>query len=109
MNAPYHYIPALQDLVTDIQPESILSRTLYADEQLKVILFAFAPGQELSEHTASVPALIHILEGEAKLTLGGDSYDASSGAWARMQAHLPHSVYAKTPTKMLLIMLSTKS
>jgi quercetin dioxygenase-like cupin family protein len=109
MDLPYHYIPALQNQVTEVQPDSILSRTLYADDQLKIILFAFAPGQELSEHTASVPALIHILEGEAKLTLGGDSFEASPGAWARMQAHLPHSVYAKTTTKMLLVMLVNKS
>jgi len=109
MSSPYHYVPALQAQVAEIQPDSILSRTIYADDQLKVILFAFAPGQELSEHTASVPALLQILEGEAKLTLGGDSFDASAGAWARMQAHLPHSVYAKTITKMLLVMLVNKS
>jgi quercetin dioxygenase-like cupin family protein len=105
MSLPYQYIPSLQDQIPDLQPESIVSRTLYQDDRLKVILFAFAPGQELSEHTASVPAMIHILEGEAKLTLGGDAFEAKPGAWAHMQANLPHSLYAITPTKMLLLML----
>jgi quercetin dioxygenase-like cupin family protein len=105
MTLPYHYISALQDQIPDLQPDSIISRSIYTDERLKVILFAFAAGQELSEHTASVPATIHILEGEAILTLGGDTFEAKPGAWAHMQANLPHSIYAKSPTKMLLLML----
>jgi quercetin dioxygenase-like cupin family protein len=105
MNTDYYYVADLADQISEPQPESIISRAFYTDEQLKVILFSFAPGQELSEHTASVPAIIHIIEGEAQLTLGEDAYEAQAGAWARMPANLPHSLYAKTPTKMLLIML----
>ncbi|HSB66533.1 MAG TPA: cupin domain-containing protein [Anaerolineales bacterium] len=105
----YHYVANLADQISESQPESIISRTFYTDEQLKVILFSFAPGQELSEHTASVPAIIHIIEGEAQLTLGKDAFDAQSGTWAHMPANLPHSLFAKTPTKMLLIMLKAQS
>jgi quercetin dioxygenase-like cupin family protein len=105
MNTDYYYVANLAEQISEPQPESIISRTFYTDEQLRVILFSFAPGQELSEHTASVPAIIHIIDGEAQLTLGKDAYDAQTGTWARMPANLPHSLYAKTPTKMLLIML----
>ena len=105
MNTDYHFVADLTNQIADTQPDTIISRTFYTDEQLKVILFGFAPGQELSEHTASVPAIIHIIEGEAQLTLGKDVYEARTGSWAHMPANLSHSVYAKTPTKMLLIML----
>jgi quercetin dioxygenase-like cupin family protein len=105
MNTDYHFVKDIAAQIVDIQPDTIISKTFYTDEQLKVILFGFAPGQELSEHTASVPAIIHILEGEAQLTLGKDAFDAQAGTWAHMPAHLPHSVLAKTPTKMLLLML----
>lgn len=105
MNTDYHFVADLADQISEPQPESIISRTFYTDEQLKVILFSFAPGQELSEHTASVPAIIHIITGEAQLTLGKDDYEAQAGTWAHMPANLPHSLYAKTSTKMLLIML----
>jgi len=105
MSSPYYFVDNLSGQIPDLQPDSIISRTIFVDDQVKVILFAFAAGQELSEHTASVPAMIHILEGEAKLTLGKDVFEAHPGTWARMQAQLPHSVYAKTPTKMLLLML----
>lgn len=108
MTSPaYHFIHNLEAELSDILPDSIISRTFLTNEELKAILFGFATGQELSEHTASVPAIIHILSGDARLTLGSDSYDASPGTWAYMPARMPHSVYAKTPVKMLLIMLQS--
>jgi quercetin dioxygenase-like cupin family protein len=101
----YAYIANLAAQVPDVPADSILSRSVYSDERVKVSVFAFAPGQELSEHTASMPAIIHILEGEATLTLGGDTHPAGAGTWVRMPAQLPHGVLAKTPVRMLLIML----
>ncbi len=64
----------------EIPRNGILSRTIYADDQVKVILFGFDTGQELSKHTASSSAMIHILKGQAKLTLGNDSMEVSEGA-----------------------------
>jgi quercetin dioxygenase-like cupin family protein len=101
----YTYIPDLSDLVPDIPADSIVSRTFYSDEQVKMVLFGFATGQELSEHTASQPAILHILQGEADLTLGEDSMSAQAGTWAHMPAQLPHSVVAKTPVVMLLLLM----
>jgi hybrid cluster-associated redox disulfide protein len=105
--APSHtYFPNLSETVSSIPHESIVSRTIYRDSGLKAIVFAFAPGQELSEHTASVPAIIQIIEGECELTVGESRYEASAGAWVQMPAKMPHSLYAKTPVKMLLMMIS---
>ncbi|MBM3469382.1 MAG: cupin domain-containing protein [Armatimonadetes bacterium] len=86
-------------------PDSILSRTIYKDAQIKAVLFDFAAGQELSEHTASTAAIVHILRGEARLKLGADELDASAGAWIHMPPQLPHSLYARTPVLMLLLLL----
>lgn len=92
--------------VQEIPLDSIVSRTIYRDSSLKAIVFAFAPGQELSEHTASVPAIIQILEGEGDVALGEDHFEARAGFWAHMPAKMPHSILARTPVKMLLLMLS---
>jgi quercetin dioxygenase-like cupin family protein len=85
--------------------ESIVSRTLYGDEQVKAVLFTFAPGQELSEHTASTPAILHLLQGEAELTLGGQAQTAGPGTWVHMPARLPHALVARTEVTMLLLLL----
>ncbi len=104
MNSRYTYIADLAKQV-DIPVDGILSRTLYSDEQVKAVLFGFGAGQELSEHTASTPAILHIIQGEAHLTLGDDSMEAQAGAWVHLPPQLQHSVYAKTPVVMLLLLL----
>jgi quercetin dioxygenase-like cupin family protein len=95
------------DLAKEVQPpeKGILSRTLFNSERLKVVVFGFAQGEELSEHTASMPAVLHVLQGEAKLKLGDDTVDAKPGTWVHMAKDLRHSLQAKTPVVMLLLLL----
>jgi quercetin dioxygenase-like cupin family protein len=95
------------DLAKEAQTpdRGILSRTLYNDDRLKAVAFGFAKGEELSEHTASMPAVLHFLRGEARLTLGDDTLEARLGTWVHMPKGLRHSVQAKTPVVMLLLLL----
>jgi len=101
----YALISDLAALLPEIAEDTIVSRSIYQDDQLKAILFGFAPGQELSEHTAARPAILHFLKGEAQLTLGQDASAAGPGTWAHMPAHLSHSIVAQTEVVMLLLML----
>jgi quercetin dioxygenase-like cupin family protein len=101
----FTYIKDLESLIDSFPPDSILSRNIYQDESIKTILFGFQPGQELSEHTASVPALLHFLRGEASIILGEEAQIAQSGTWVHLPANLPHSIKAKTETLMLLTLL----
>ena len=101
----FDYIENLLDSEQDLPSDSILSRSLMQNKDLRVILFQFAPGQELSEHTASKPALLHFLSGTAQVTLGQETKTASANTFVYMQPHLPHSILAETQVSMLLIML----
>jgi quercetin dioxygenase-like cupin family protein len=100
----YTILPDLIAELPELPPDSIISRTLFQDDRMKAILFGFAAGQELSEHTSSKTAILHLLQGEARLTLGEDTFEAQAGAWVRMPPHLPHSILAKTPLILLLLM-----
>src|SRR5262252_7374698 len=95
------------DLAQEVQPpdKGILSRTLFSDHRLKAVLFGFAQGEELSEHTASRPAILHFLQGEARLTLGDDTVEAKPGTWVHMPAGLRHGIQARAPVVMLLLLL----
>ena len=99
---------AIENLLNEfeIPKNGTLSRTLHRDDRVKIVLFGFAGGQELSQHTASVPAIIEILSGEARVTLDGEEKELSRGSWVFMQANLPHAVYAKSDVVMLLTMLN---
>ena len=105
MTLPYTHIPDLSDLLPEISADTIISKTYHSDANVKVILFGFAPGQELSEHTSAKPAILHFLKGEAQLTLGKDEYQVSAGAWTQMPPNLAHSILAKDEVWMLLYML----
>ncbi|MGB9739177.1 cupin domain-containing protein [Chloroflexus sp.] len=85
--------------------DGIISRTIYQDATIKAVLFGFAAGQELSEHTAAIPAIMHILQGEARITLGEEVVEAVPNTWVHMPARLPHSLQARTPVVMLLLLL----
>lgn len=102
----FTYLEDLLAQLPEVPPDSIVSRTFFTNQGIKAILFGFAPGQELSEHTSAQPAVIHILKGQAQLTLGGESFEAGEGAWAYMPPRLPHSVVASTPLSMLLLMFT---
>lgn len=97
----------LDNLADEIQPptDGTLSRTIHQDERLKAVMFGFSAGQELSEHTSSTPAVMHFLSGEAEVGLGRDTVTATGGTWIHMPALLPHSIRAKTPVTMLLLLL----
>jgi quercetin dioxygenase-like cupin family protein len=95
------------DLAKEVEPpeDGILTRTLFNDDHVKAVIFGFGQGEELSEHTASMPAILHLIQGEATLTLGDDTVEAQPGTWIHMPANLQHSVQTKTPVVMLLLLL----
>jgi quercetin dioxygenase-like cupin family protein len=105
--ADHTFVPDLAGLPASVPADSILSRTFYDGDDVRAVLFSFAAGQELSEHTASSPAVIHFLSGEATLTLGGETLEAQAGSWAHMPANLKHSIVARTPVTMLLLLIKT--
>jgi quercetin dioxygenase-like cupin family protein len=96
-----------RDLVAEapVPARGILSQTLSNEDGIELVLFAFAPGEQLSEHTSARPAIIHILRGEADLTVDVESHRAVPGTWVRMSANTSHSVVARTGLVMALYLL----
>jgi quercetin dioxygenase-like cupin family protein len=95
---------ALASLVA-FQPGSVVSRTLVKKEKGTVTLFAFDAGQGLSEHTAPFDALVHVLEGEAEVVLGGRAHRVGAGEALLLPADVSHALMAIRPFKMLLTMV----
>ena len=104
MNTAYTHI---LDLVKEAEPplDGILSRTIFQDDQVKAVVFGFGQGQELSEHTAAKPAMLYFVTGEATVGLGDDTKEAQAGTWVHMPAGLRHSIKARTPVVMLLMLM----
>lgn len=96
---------ARTDDLLDYQEGSIVSRTLIDKKAGTVTLFAFDEGQGLSEHTAPFDALVHIIDGEAEITLSGNAIQMKGGEMVVMPANQPHALRALTRFKMILIMI----
>ncbi|HWX22545.1 MAG TPA: cupin domain-containing protein [Candidatus Binatia bacterium] len=87
---------------TQYAPNGIVSRTLLRTENSRTVLFGFAEGQELTEHTSTQHALIQILSGECEFSLAGKPRQMRAGELLYMPPNLPHSVKATQQFSMLL-------
>ena len=95
-------------LAGEVPPDGIVSRQVVNDASLKLTLFGFAAGQELSEHTASRPAVLQVLAGEGTFGLGDEVVDVGPGSFAYLPPHLPHTVTARTPLVLLLTLVKAE-
>jgi quercetin dioxygenase-like cupin family protein len=102
----------LPDLLAElpITDGGTLSKTLYRSETLRLVGFAFAEGQELTEHSSALAVTIQVVRGRLGLTLGDQpEVELDGSGWVHMPPRLPHSVRALEPSVMLLTMYGAAS
>jgi quercetin dioxygenase-like cupin family protein len=100
-------VPAIADLV-EVAPDSTVSRTVLKAEGVRLVLFAFDEGQELTEHTASVPVLLQALDGRFEITAAGRTVTLGPGGVIHLGTRTPHAVVALAPSRLLLTMLDPR-
>lgn len=88
--------------------DSVVSKTLIDKGIGNITLFSFDAGQGLSEHTSPFDAVVHIIDGEAEITIDGNSQSVKNGEMIIMPANVPHALHANVPYKMLLTMIRKK-
>jgi quercetin dioxygenase-like cupin family protein len=91
--------------LADYQEGAVVSRILLKRGGGTMTLFAFDEGQSLSEHTAPFDAVVHVLEGEALITIASVPLIVRAGEMVLMPANQPHAVAARTRFKMVLTMI----
>ena len=87
---------------TQYAPNGIVSRVLLKTPTARVVLFGFAAGQELTEHTSTSHALIQILSGQCEFSLASRPRTLKSGDLLYMPPHLAHAAKANEQFSMLL-------
>jgi len=93
--------------LVEYQAGSVVSRTLINKKTGTVTLFAFDKGESLSEHTAPYDALVYIIDGNAEITVSGNTFDLKEGEMVIMPAGEPHALKAITQYKMMLVMIKS--
>jgi len=105
ISTPFLQVEDVETLVGEIKPDSITSRTIFREGSVKAVVFGFAKGQELSEHTSTKRAVLHFVSGEADVMLGEERVSAGANTLIHMEPNLPHSVSALSDVVMLLYLI----
>ena len=95
---------SLAALVT-YQEGQIVSRTLVQNRSVSLTLFAFDTNEEISSHESKGDAMVQVLDGKAKISIGDGVYFLSAGETVVMPAGVPHALEAVEPFKMLLTVI----
>ena len=82
--------------------QGIVSRAVLTTPGLRLTLFHFAAGQELSEHTSKARALVQVLSGRCDFTVNGKAHALKPGDLLHMPPGAPHALLATENFSMLL-------
>lgn len=100
-NIPHREAVELKELI-DIREGQIISRTLCQNKAVSVTLFSFDKGEEISTHQSTGDAMVTVLEGTGRFTVGGVAHILSVGQTLVMPAGVPHAVYGEEAFKWVL-------
>ena len=92
----------LKDLV-DYQDGQVVSKTLVQNNSVSMTLFSFDKGEEISAHAAGGDAMVTVLDGTGRFTVGGEVFILNEGETLIMPKNIPHAVYGEERFKMQLI------
>ncbi|MDE6660805.1 MAG: cupin domain-containing protein [Anaeroplasmataceae bacterium] len=92
----------LKNLVS-YQKGQVVSKTLVQNEVVSMTIFSFDKGEEISTHAASGDAMVTVLEGKGRFTVGGEVFILTEGETLIMPKDIPHAVYGIEQFKMQLI------
>lgn len=92
----------LKNLVA-YQEGQVVSETLVQNDYVSVTLFSFDKGEEISTHASGGDAMVTVLEGTGKFTIGGDVFILKEGETIIMPKDVPHAVYGQEKFKMELV------
>ncbi len=86
----------------DYQPGQVASKTLVQNDKVSMTIFSFDQGEEISTHTSHGDAMVTVLEGIGRFTVGDEIFLVKEGETLVMPKEIPHAVYGEEPFKMLL-------
>ena len=87
----------------DYQPGQVVSKTLVQNGTVSMTLFSFDKGEEISSHAAGGDAMVTVLDGTGRFTVGDDVFLLNAGETLIMPKGIPHAVYGEERFKMQLI------
>lgn len=92
----------LKELIA-YQDGQVISKTLVQNDKVSVTLFSFDKGEEISTHASGGDAMVTVLEGTGRFTVGGQVFILNEGETVIMPKDIPHAVFGEERFKMELV------
>jgi quercetin dioxygenase-like cupin family protein len=83
------------------------SRVLVDNDAVRVVAFSFDTGEQLTEHTASVPVVLQLLRGTMRVQVAGADHELVAGDVVFLPAEAKHALEAHEPSLLSLVMVRT--
>ena len=85
----------LKELVK-YQEGQVVSKTLVQNDYVSMTIFSFDKGEEISTHAAGGDAMVTVLEGKGRFTVGGEVFYVEEGDTLIMTKHHPNPENGKS-------------
>ena len=81
----------------------VVSKTLVQNDFVSVTIFSFDKGEEISTHASGGDAMVTVLDGKGRFTVGGEVFTLTEGESLIMPKDVPHAVFGEEKFKMELV------
>ena len=88
-----------------ITPSATTSRSLVDNDRVRVVMCAFDTGEQLTEHTATMPVVVQLISGAMRFEVAGETHELGPADCVYLAANEPHSLVTHEPSLMSLVML----
>jgi quercetin dioxygenase-like cupin family protein len=95
--------------VVEYHDGSVVSRVLFRNVSGTLTAFAFAEGEGLSAHSNPNDAIVHVLDGSLRITIGEEEFDLQTGDVLHLPPDVSHTLHGGRPFKMLLSILKRET
>ena len=89
--------------LVEYQSGQIVSKTLVQNDAVSITLFSFDKNEEISTHASGGDALVTVLDGKGRFTVGGEEFILEKGESLVMPQGIPHAVFGEEKFKMMLV------
>ncbi|KXG74247.1 hypothetical protein AN618_23650 [Fervidicola ferrireducens] len=87
--------------------EKLIPNRIIEKEEVQVVLLAFEPGQQVSEHKTPVDVFFHVVKGSAEITIGEEKKQVQEGNIVLSPANIPHAIRNNSGERAMVLVVKT--
>ncbi len=92
-------------VTADIAEKSTISKNFFKTDGFRAMMFSFAAGEELTDHSSKKQGILHVLSGKGVFATESETVQLEENSWIHIPAELTHRVKAESDLHFLLYLV----